>query len=120
MNYSTYTVQTNFGCPGISEYGPAAGVSLVSSISYPDGSSYSFTYEPTPGAPGNVTGRIQSITLRSSGTITYTYSGGNNGIICADGSTAGFTRTTSDGTTTFSRSGSGVPPQLEMEKAFFR
>src|SRR5258708_479088 len=52
VNYSTYTVQTNFGCSGVSEYGPSTGVSLVSSITLPAGISYSFTSEPTP-APAN-------------------------------------------------------------------
>ena len=107
VNYSTYTVQTAFGCSGVSEYGPTA-VSLASSVSLPDGSSYSFQYEATPGAPANVTGRVKSITLRTGGTITYTYTGGSNGIECVDGSTAGLSRTTSDGTTDYSRSGSGT------------
>ena len=106
VNYTTFTVQTNFGCSGISEY-PPTSVPLVSSVAYPDGSSYSFTYEPTPAFPGSVTGRIQAITLRTGGTITYTYTGGSNGIVCADGSTAGLTRATSDGTVTYARSGSG-------------
>lgn len=92
VTYATFTVQTNFGCPGIGEYGPAS-VSLVNSISYPDSTSYSFTYEPTPGTSGKVTGRMQSITLRTGGQITYSYTGGNNGVLCADGSTAGLTRT---------------------------
>jgi len=107
VNYSTYTVQTAFGCSGVSEYGPTA-VSLASSVSLPDGSSYSFQYEATPGAPANVTGRVKSITLRTGGTVTYTYTGGSNGIECVDGSTAGLSRTTSDGTTDYSRSGSGT------------
>lgn len=108
VTYASYTVQTSFGCSGISEYGPTP-TSLVSSISYPDGSSYSFTYEPTPGNSLNVTGRLNSITLRTGGKISYTYTGVNNGIICADGSTAGLTRTlthdaTTDSTTTYTRS----------------
>jgi len=107
VTYSAYTVQTAFGCSGVSEYGPTA-VSLASSISLPDGSSYSFQYEATPGAPANVTGRVRSITLRTGGTITYVYTGGNNGIECVDGSTAGLTRTTLDGSNTYSRSGSGT------------
>ncbi len=92
MNYSTYTVQTNFGCSGIAEYGPLSQ-SLVSSITYPDGSTYNFSYEPTPGVSGSVTGRLASVELRQGGVIQYTYSGGNGGIECADGSTAGLTRT---------------------------
>ena len=112
VNYSTYTVQTSFGCSGVSEYGPTS-TSLASSVVLPDGSSYSFQYEPTPGAPANVTGRVRSVTLRTGGTITYTYTGPNNGttmnngIVCADGSASGLSRTTSDGTTDYSRSGSG-------------
>jgi RHS repeat-associated protein len=94
------TVQTAFGCSGISEFGPTA-VNLVTSISRPDGTSYSFTYEATPGHPNNVTGRIASITLPTGGTINYTYSGGNNGITCADGTTATLTRQTPDGTWTY-------------------
>lgn len=107
VNYATVTVKTNYGCPGIAEYGPTSA-SIISSITYPDGSSYSFTYEPTPGFAGDTTGRLQSITLRTGGTISYSYSGGNNGIICSDGSTASFTRTTSDGNTAYSRTGSGT------------
>src|SRR4051812_3793399 len=106
VNYSTYTVQTAFGCSGVSEYGPAS-IPLASSVTMPDGSSYSFQYETTPGVPANVTGRVKSITLRTGGTISYVYTGGNNGIECADGSTSGLSRTTMDGTTDYSRSGSG-------------
>jgi hypothetical protein len=111
--YSTYTVsyvskniKTNFGCAGIGEYS-ASNVSLVSSISLPEGTSYQFTYENTPGYSGYTTGRLASVTLPTGGTISYAYTGSNNGIECADGSTAGLTRTTPDGATTFSRSGSG-------------
>jgi RHS repeat-associated protein len=108
INYGSYTVQTSFGCSGIAEYGPTPSVPLVSSVVLPDGSSYSFQYEVTPGHSPNVTGRVRSITLRTGGTITYAYTGGNNGITCADGSTSGLSRATSDGTTDYSRSGSGT------------
>ncbi|MGD0733375.1 MAG: RHS repeat-associated core domain-containing protein [Terracidiphilus sp.] len=91
MTYATYTVRTNFGCSGITEFGPTSE-SLVSEISYPDGSTYNFTYETTPGYSGDVTGRIASIEVPQGGTIQYTYSGGSNGIECADGSTSGLTR----------------------------
>ncbi|MGC2744010.1 MAG: hypothetical protein WA672_12530, partial [Candidatus Angelobacter sp.] len=107
VNYTSQTVKTNFLCATVNDYGPTTN-SLVSSIVYPDGSSYSFTYEPTPLFPGDVTGRIKTVKLRTGATITYTYSGGNNGIECADGSTAGFDRATTDGTMSYSRSGSGT------------
>ena len=105
LKYTAYTVQTNFGCAGVSEY-PATSVNLVSEIDLPDTTKYSFTYEPTPGAPANVTGRLASVTLPTGGTISYTYTGGSNGIICADGTAAGLTRQTPDGTWTYTRSGS--------------
>jgi hypothetical protein len=92
MTYKTYTVQTAFGCSGIGEYGPTS-TSLVNSITFPDGSNYKFSYEPTPGVPANVTGRLASVELPQGGVISYSYSGGSNGIECADGSTAGLTRT---------------------------
>jgi RHS repeat-associated protein len=108
MKYTTYTVQTNFGC-GIVEY-PATSNSLVSEIDLPDynpstnpNSKYTFAYEQTPGVPANVTGRLKSVTLPTGGTITYNYTGGNNGIICADGSAATLTRTTPDGTWTYAQ-----------------
>jgi RHS repeat-associated protein len=104
VNYTPYTVQTAFGASGISEYSQTS-VPLVSSIVYSaDNSSYSFSYEATPGGSGPVTGRIKVITLRTGGTITYSYTGGNNGIE-TDGTTAGLTRTTSDGLTSYVRSG---------------
>lgn len=48
MNYTNYTVQTHFNA-GIGEYGPLSNP-LVSSLSFPDGITYSFTYEATPAA----------------------------------------------------------------------
>ncbi|HMD96193.1 MAG TPA: hypothetical protein VKM93_02530, partial [Terriglobia bacterium] len=115
MKYTSYTVQTNFGCtsPAVTEYGPTAQ-SLVSEIDLPDiaaypSDKYTFTYETTPGDAHNphyVTGRIASVTLPTGGTISYTYTGPNNGITCADGSAAGINRQTPDGTWTYTRSGS--------------
>ena len=96
VSYKSYTVQTNFGCTGTVEYN-VGGVYLVDKITLPDGSTYQFTYEPTPSYPSNVTGRIASVTLPTGGTITYQYTGGNQGIVCADGSTAGLTRTLNPG-----------------------
>jgi len=95
MSYRTYTVRTNFGCSGISEYGPKS-VSLVDRVTLPDGSYYQFNYEATPGYSGDVTGRLLSFTLSTGGKITYAYTGGSNGITCSDGSTAGLHRTTPD------------------------
>jgi len=110
--FTSYTVQTSFGCSGISEFGPTSE-NLVSEIDLPDISSvpsdkYTITYEATPGHPGNITGRIASITLPTGGTISYSYSGGSNGITCADGTTATLTRTTPDGTWTYAHTEGGT------------
>jgi len=111
--YSTYTVgyiskniKTNFGCSGVGEYS-ASNVYLVNSITLPEGTTYQFTYEGTPGYSGYTTGRVASVKLPTGGTISYQYTGSNNGIECVDGSTAGLTRTTPDGATIYTRSGSG-------------
>lgn len=109
--FTNYTVETNFGCSSIAEFGPSTE-SLVSEIDLPDigiasTDKYTITYEATPGHSGDVTGRIASITLPTGGTITYSYSGGSNGITCADGSTATLTRTTPDGTWTYVHAESG-------------
>ena len=111
MNYTNYTVATNFGVSGISEYKSSAALPLVSSIVLPDGTQYTFAYEATPSTPPAgactpyagttcVTARLSSVTLPTGGTITYAYSGGNNGIL-PDGSAATLTRTTPDGTWTY-------------------
>jgi RHS repeat-associated protein len=104
VTFTPKVVQTAFGCPSVSE-GSSGGVTVpfTSSIIYPDGSKYSFTYEPTPGAPSTTTGRLASITLPSGGVIRYTYTGPNGGINCADGTTLGLSRQTPDGTTSYVR-----------------
>lgn len=94
-NYTTYNIRTAFGCSGINDV-TIMNVLLVTSITLPDGTSYSFGYENTPGNSGYTTGRLQSVFLPSGGQIWYAYTGGNNGIECSDGSAAGLTRTTSD------------------------
>lgn len=115
LKSTTYTIKTNFGCSGINEYGPVS-LGLVSEIDLPDiatvpSDKYLITYEATPGSPGDITGRIASVTLPTGGTISYSYSGGtgtnNSGIICADGSTATVARTTPDGTWTYAHTESG-------------
>jgi RHS repeat-associated protein len=104
VNYTQYTVKTDFGVSGVTEYGPLSN-SLVSNIQLPDGKEYTFTYEKTPGSctplsgtysTNCVTGRIASVTLPTGGEVTWAYSGGNNGIE-SDGSTAGLTRTLNPG-----------------------
>jgi RHS repeat-associated protein len=115
INSMYYTVETNFGVSGIGEFGRTR-LSLPNNIVLPDGTQYTFTYEATPGTcvpeqggyeANCVTGRIASVTLPTGGTISYTYSGGNNGIL-SDGSTAKLGRTTPDGSWTYAHSESGT------------
>lgn len=104
VNYTQYTVRTNFGVSDINEYGPLSNA-LVSSIQLSDGSVYTFAYEPTPGSctplSGTfsgycITGRIVAVTLPAGGTISYSYIDGSNGIE-SDGSATGLTRSLSPG-----------------------
>jgi RHS repeat-associated protein len=95
MSYKQYTVKTNFGCSYISEYGPTS-IYLVDKLTLPDGTYYQFRYEATPLYSSDVTGRLASVTLPTGGTLSYTYTGGSQGVTCADGSTAGLKRYTPD------------------------
>jgi RHS repeat-associated protein len=109
MSYKYYTVATNFGISGITEYGKTA-VYLVDRITLPDQTYYQFTYEATPSTPSSgactpisgtyttncVTARIASVTLPTNGSISYTYPGSNNGVF-SDGSASGLQRVLSDG-----------------------
>ena len=107
--YGSYIVRTNFGCTGVTEYNSGTTyIPLVSEIHLPNytttnNEKYTFHYEHTPGFSGDRTGRIASITLPTGQSITYAYSGGTNGIECTDGSTPILTRTTPDGTWTYTR-----------------
>jgi len=110
MNFTQYTVNTYFHISGITDHGRTS-VALVSSVVLPDNTQYAFTYEATPagasctplsGTTSCVTGRIASVTVPTGGKITYSYSGGSNGIL-SDGSTATLQRQTPDGTWTYAQ-----------------
>lgn len=102
--YKTYTVATNFAtdpkgsCTTIGSYNKAAD--LPDTVTLADGSVYRFAYEPTSGTSSSVTGRLQSVTLPTGGTFSYSYSGNTN----CDGTPTSLTRQTSDGSRTYSRS----------------
>ena len=118
LNYTNFTIATNFGVPGINEYTSSAAVALPTSFVLPDGSQYSFSYEATPGSctpySGTtcVTARLASIIPPTGGTISYLYynsnnnfpacTTGNNGIF-SDGSTSCLQRSTPDGIWTYTR-----------------
>ncbi len=114
INYSTYTLQTAFGClnaynQNIPHDIAATPVSLPSSLTTPT-TTINFSYEPTPGYPSSVTGRLAKITYGSGGSVSYAYSGGKNGISCTTYSVPTVTRTVNDnngnvGTWTYVNSG---------------
>jgi len=140
VNYTNYTVATNFGNPAIHEYRSSAAVPLITSIVLPDGSQYTITYEATPGTCTPISGttcvtaRIASVTYPTGGTISYLYynsnsnftgcTTGNNGVF-SDGSASCLKRTTPDGVWTYTRSqGTGnastttiTAPQLTYDSA---
>lgn len=94
-------MQTNFTCSA-SQYDQSQD--LVDTITLGDGTFYKFTYEVTPGYSSSVTGRLASVTLPQGGVISYQYTGANNGIVCADGTPAGLTRTMTGSTRKYVRS----------------
>jgi RHS repeat-associated protein len=82
-NASSYTQQTNFGCTNVTDIAPRQ-ISLPGSVTIPTGD-ITFTYETTPGDthdPHYVTGRLAGIAYPTGGSVSYTYSGGNNGVTC--------------------------------------
>jgi YD repeat-containing protein len=84
LSMKTYTFQTNFGCTvGIFDGQPQT-MQFPSRLTMPDGRVYNISYETTPGYPASITGRIASISLPTGGSISYTYTGGNNntGVYC--------------------------------------
>jgi RHS repeat-associated protein len=95
--YTSKNVKTHFACSGATEYS-ANGIYLITQLALPNGQSYSFTYEATPGFSGYTTGRIQRVTLPTGGYYEYDYpTTGNNGIGCLDGNVTSLTRTINDG-----------------------
>lgn len=101
VTVSPMHITSNWNCPGLLDEDQNP-FNLPTSVTYANGTSLGISYEPGPS--GGVTGRLQTLTLPTGGTITYTYTGGNApgpgvGYICGSlGSGGGFTRTTAEGT----------------------
>ncbi|MGB8786037.1 MAG: RHS repeat-associated core domain-containing protein [Candidatus Acidiferrales bacterium] len=91
------SIATKFQCSGITEY--TGTVTLPTAATLPNGQRYSFQYEHTPGSTTTYTGRLQKITLPTGGTVTYEFTGSNDGIDCTSGDILNFTRTVYDGST---------------------
>jgi RHS repeat-associated protein len=106
VNYYTtpLTLNTTFGCTWNAN--TPVTWNFPSSLSFPDGSTLSYTWEQVYNNNTQYTGRLKSITLPTGGKITYAYSGGTNGVDCVGGAPAVMSRTTPDGIWTYSRVGS--------------
>jgi RHS repeat-associated protein len=100
MKYQAYSIQTNFGCSGVTEYTGTAYLPYEMDIPSPVSGTltYKFAYEKTPGLSGPYTGRLQQVTLPTGGSYQYTYPGTHDSINCTDGTTLSMNRTVNDGT----------------------
>lgn len=85
--------------------GPSGMTAYPETFNYPDGTSLAFTLEPDG---SGTTGRVGSFTLRTGGTVSYTY----GTLVCSLGPggtrLSSLTRTTSDGSTTYTSAAWGV------------
>jgi hypothetical protein len=81
--YQAYTLQTSFGCSGVQDLqGGANGTYLPYEVDLPaNKGSYTIQYESQ--VSGTVTGRISQVTNPTGGSVSFIYSGGNNGIQCS-------------------------------------
>jgi hypothetical protein len=103
MTRALDTMKTVYGCSGITDF-TSAGSYLPTSISFPDTTSIGFSWEPTPGYSSDTTGRLAEITLRSGSTVSYNWnpnSAANDGLNCTYLVPNKMTRTTSDGTVSY-------------------
>jgi RHS repeat-associated protein len=96
VSFTTYAwQQTVFGCGQKEIQSPNS--SFPTSITIPGVGTLGISYEQTPGK-GNTytTGRIGSLAYPDGETVSYTYSGGNNGVNCNSGVVPILTRTITD------------------------
>ena len=97
ISFASKSLQTGFYCNGVTDFPATSGFYFPTSISLPDGSSYSFTYELLGSA---TTGRLATITYPSGETVQYNYSG----VRCYDGTPGTLTKIVSgDATYTYTR-----------------
>ena len=106
--YTNYTLQSAFNCSGLIDYDESSTFALTNSITFsPDSTSIGMAWEPTPGYPANSTGRLSQLTLRTGSTVGYNYNPNNavnDGLNCTYVVPNEVTRTTSDGTVSYTLS----------------
>jgi RHS repeat-associated protein len=96
-----YTLGSNFGYSASEMIQSTAY--FVDHIVTADGSQYQFTYESQ--VAGTTTGRLATVTYPNGSVTTYAYTGANFGTDNTTGMVHSMTRTTAEGTWTFSRTG---------------
>ncbi|GEM_PF-2370220 len=107
VSYSSFSsLGTAFGCTGVTEWS-SGSLYLPTQITRPDGTKYTVSYGST--------GRVSKIVYPWGGYISYSYSGGNNGINCSSGVVPVLTVTANDNngnsnTWTFNNSNSSSTP----------
>jgi RHS repeat-associated protein len=98
-------MKTAYGCPGLSDFLATQNVTLPTSVSFPDSTAVGLAWEQTPGYASDRTGRLSQITMRNgSSTIAFNYnpsSAAHDGLNCTYLAPNQITRTTIDGTTTY-------------------
>jgi RHS repeat-associated protein len=100
---TSYTLRSAFGCSSQTDYN-LPSQSLPTSIGFPDLTTLGLTYEVTPGYSSDRTGRWAALTLRGGGTVTYNWNPPNaahDGLNCTYLVPTQISRTTSDGTTSY-------------------
>lgn len=110
VTFGYFNIQTAFGSNDYTK----SNAKLPVTITYPDGT-YTISYEPTPGYAGYTTARVASIQLPTGGTVSYSY--GSSAPSTFDGSIPSLTRTTTDGTTTFTRTTSNQASQYDIPQS---
>jgi RHS repeat-associated protein len=101
---TSYTARSVFGCSSGADIN-IAGEPLPTAITFPDSTSLGLAWEPTPGYLADRTGRLAQITMRDgSSTVSFNYNptaSNNDGLNCTYLVPNSMTRTTSDGTVTY-------------------
>jgi RHS repeat-associated protein len=99
---------TSFRCPNYTDVF-SYSVNLNTAVDFPDGTSLGLQYEGTNSYPGDVTGRLSLLTLRDGkSTVAFNYNPsnlgptGNDGLNCTYLVPKQLTRTTGDGTESYS------------------
>lgn len=98
------TYRTAYGCTGIADSTNSGSYPLPTAVNFPDNTTLGLAWEQTPGDSSDTTGRLTQITLRSGSTVSYNWnpnSAANDGLNCTYLVPNKMTRTTSDGTVSY-------------------